>query len=84
MIILILIQTQIRKTYSSPIAESFTNYLRSTDLKTDNLCDKEPEHKEMCEKCAKVSRNQFVYPLCCSNDQQVGDWCHKYINYSID
>ncbi|CAG2163634.1 unnamed protein product [Oppiella nova] len=81
----IIVIQMVVNSHSSPIAQRFVDYLRSTDFNTeDNLCTKDPNYRQMCEKCTKLSRNEFVFALCCINDQEVGDWCQKYINYSID
>lgn len=44
-------------------------------------CEDNIERMELCMRCAKESKSQIVYPLCCANEDKVGDWCHDYIYY---
>ncbi|CAG2100957.1 unnamed protein product [Medioppia subpectinata] len=83
-ITLIVIQMAVRS-QSSPIGQRFVSYLRSTDFNTeDNKCIKDAEYQQMCERCTKLSRNEYVFALCCAKDQGVDTWCEEYINYTID
>ncbi|CAD7089417.1 unnamed protein product [Hermetia illucens] len=36
---------------------------------------------ELCMRCAKVTKSTIVYPMCCSNEDTVLDWCREYIYY---
>lgn len=44
-------------------------------------CEVDLDKMELCMRCAKESKSQIVYPLCCANEDKVGDWCHDYIFY---
>jgi hypothetical protein len=36
---------------------------------------------EVCQRCAKQTKSPIVYPMCCVNEDDVYNWCGKYINY---
>ncbi|XP_016928208.3 uncharacterized protein [Drosophila suzukii] len=44
-------------------------------------CEKDSNTMELCMRCAKVTKSDFVYPVCCSNDDGIKDWCREYVYY---
>ncbi|GJQ70730.1 hypothetical protein Trydic_g663 [Trypoxylus dichotomus] len=35
----------------------------------------------LCQKCAKMTKAVNVYPNCCNENDDVYDWCRRYIYY---
>ncbi|XP_052841289.1 uncharacterized protein LOC128255624 [Drosophila gunungcola] len=44
-------------------------------------CEKDSNAMELCMRCAKVTKSDIVYPVCCSNDDGIKDWCREYVYY---
>lgn len=36
-----------------------------------------------CERCAKFTRNELAYPLCCDEKQDVHKFCKELMEYSL-
>lgn len=64
--------------------DRFSNYLRWTDFYMNNDCIGDNQLNDICEQCAKLTRNDYVYSLCCTNEDLTGDWCNVFINHSLD
>lgn len=47
-------------------------------------CEKDQTTMELCMRCAKVTKSEIIYPMCCNNDDSVKDWCHDYVYYGDD
>ncbi|KAF8786208.1 uncharacterized protein LOC129972183 [Argiope bruennichi] len=47
----------------------------------DNKCRHGGEVRNLCEKCAKVTKNEVVFPLCCQNKIGVAAWCKEFLDY---
>ncbi|XP_063241751.1 uncharacterized protein LOC134541929 [Bacillus rossius redtenbacheri] len=48
-----------------------------------DYCKMNDEINVVCQRCAKMTQSKLVIPMCCSNEEQVLDWCERYINYGI-
>ncbi|KAH8401447.1 hypothetical protein KR009_005531, partial [Drosophila setifemur] len=44
-------------------------------------CEKDLPTMELCMRCAKVTKSSMIYPMCCSNDDGIKDWCNAYVFY---
>lgn len=44
-------------------------------------CEMNQATMELCMRCAKVTKSEIIYPMCCNNDDSVKDWCHDYVYY---
>lgn len=42
-------------------------------------CEVDLEKMELCMRCAKETKSELVYPLCCADEDEVLGWCHDYI-----
>uniref|UniRef100_T1L4Q8 Uncharacterized protein n=1 Tax=Tetranychus urticae TaxID=32264 RepID=T1L4Q8_TETUR len=52
----------------------------------DNLrreCFPGSELRDLCEMCAKVTRNVNTFPWCCTRQFNVTQWCEEYLSYTI-
>ncbi|XP_032590609.1 uncharacterized protein LOC6559295 [Drosophila grimshawi] len=47
-------------------------------------CEMDQTTMELCMRCAKVTKSEIIYPMCCNNDDSVKDWCHAYVYYGND
>lgn len=47
-------------------------------------CEMDQATMELCMRCAKVTKSEIIYPMCCNNDDGVKDWCHEYVYYGKD
>lgn len=36
---------------------------------------------EVCQHCAKQTKSNIAYPMCCTNEDDAYNWCGQYINY---
>lgn len=46
-------------------------------------CFDNPTTMDLCQRCAKESKSKIVFPLCCSNEDKVKDWCEEYIYFGL-
>ncbi|KAL5285941.1 hypothetical protein ACFFRR_007555 [Megaselia abdita] len=42
-------------------------------------CENDMDKMELCMRCAKETKSELVYPLCCADEDDVQGWCHEYI-----
>ncbi len=35
----------------------------------------------LCMRCAKETKDEDIFPSCCSNEDDLRDWCKKYIEF---
>lgn len=61
-------------------SEYYGNLSQDTIRKIQK-CDKDMDTMELCMRCAKVTKSEIVYPLCCANEDSVKTWCHDYIYF---
>ena len=61
-------------------SEYYGNLSRDV-IKQIQKCDRNLETMELCMRCAKVTKSEIVYPMCCDNEDSVKDWCFEYIYY---
>ncbi|XP_017090841.1 uncharacterized protein [Drosophila bipectinata] len=68
------------ETASVDPSEYHGNLSEETILKVQQ-CEKDTATMELCMRCAKVTKSQIIYPMCCSNDDGIKDWCNAYVFY---
>ncbi|XP_070068659.1 uncharacterized protein [Drosophila takahashii] len=68
---------------SADPSEYHGNLSVETVLKVQQ-CEKDSNTMELCMRCAKVTKSDFVYPMCCSNDDGIKDWCKEYVYFGIE
>ncbi|EDV54909.1 uncharacterized protein LOC6546693 [Drosophila erecta] len=44
-------------------------------------CEKDSNTMELCMRCAKVTKSEFVYPMCCGNEDGIKVWCREYVYF---
>ncbi|KAK2708070.1 hypothetical protein QYM36_015681 [Artemia franciscana] len=60
----------------------------------ENECSFKADVRDLCQRCAKVTRSRHVYPKCCNHNQKsiyqdrgvslgVRDWCDNFLNFGI-
>ncbi|KAK3925392.1 Reticulon-2 [Frankliniella fusca] len=48
----------------------------------DNACYKdEGGVEELCQRCAKLTKSNVVYPMCCEDHDAAREWCFSYVNF---
>lgn len=47
-----------------------------------NQCVVGEKTRDTCEKCAKLTRSESAFALCCTDTDNVRTWCEKFINYT--
>ncbi|EDW10318.2 uncharacterized protein LOC6580552 [Drosophila mojavensis] len=45
-------------------------------------CERDQATMELCMRCAKITKSQIIYPMCCNNDDDIKVWCHEYVYYN--
>ncbi|XP_033246909.1 uncharacterized protein LOC117187973 [Drosophila miranda] len=53
-------------------------------IKKVQQCEMDTATMELCMRCAKVTKSEIIYPMCCSNDDGIKNWCHSYVYYGND
>ncbi|XP_055692580.1 uncharacterized protein LOC129795378 [Lutzomyia longipalpis] len=46
-------------------------------------CHEDDDTMELCQRCAKATKVRNAFPMCCSNEDGVQDWCKDYVYYGI-
>jgi len=46
-------------------------------------CEIDSKLQDTCQRCAKATKSNVVYPMCCSNEDEAYVWCQKYMGYGI-
>ncbi|KAF5299684.1 hypothetical protein FQA39_LY11479 [Lamprigera yunnana] len=46
-------------------------------------CHIDSKLQDTCQRCAKQTKSNIVYPMCCSNEDDAFLWCQRYIGYGI-
>ncbi|KAL0273459.1 UNVERIFIED_CONTAM: hypothetical protein PYX00_006115 [Menopon gallinae] len=50
---------------------------------TETDCDRNAEIETLCQRCAKQTKSNLVYPMCCENREEAREWCQKYMNFGL-
>ncbi|XP_071038970.1 uncharacterized protein [Parasteatoda tepidariorum] len=84
--LVILLQDSIHPVQSQPVQYSKVDeYEKSTGEKLtydeDNECRHGGQIRDLCERCAKVTKNELVFPMCCSEQKGVRRWCKEFLDY---
>ncbi|XP_075212757.1 uncharacterized protein LOC142319400 isoform X2 [Lycorma delicatula] len=48
-----------------------------------DMCKEQEEIQTLCQRCAKSTKSNIVYPMCCSNQEEARTWCEKYVHFGI-
>ncbi|KAK4873528.1 hypothetical protein RN001_015557 [Aquatica leii] len=75
---LVVIFTIVQQIAARPKANAFQN-----SLDTITGCHIDSKLQDTCQRCAKQTKSNVVYPMCCSNEDDVFVWCQRYIGYGI-
>uniref|UniRef100_A0A4Q8K5N5 U20-Liphistoxin-Lsp1a_1 n=1 Tax=Liphistius sp. SGP-2016 TaxID=1905180 RepID=A0A4Q8K5N5_9ARAC len=51
--------------------------------RSENQCKNGGPIRDLCERCAKFTKNEIVFPLCCGNKEKVRDWCQNFLGYVL-
>ncbi|XP_022905397.1 uncharacterized protein [Onthophagus taurus] len=46
-----------------------------------SLCAEDADQLYICQKCAKITKSNAVYPDCCLKKDDVFMWCSRFIQY---
>lgn len=46
-------------------------------------CEEDETQMELCARCTKATKARNVYPMCCLNEDGVGDWCKDFVYFGI-
>nr|CAH0109840.1 unnamed protein product [Daphnia galeata] len=75
---------------SSPTLSSIDSAFDDVDMsllrramRQGNDCDSQEEVRELCQRCAKVTRSTVAYPLCCQPRENPRIWCMKFLAFGI-
>ncbi|KFM80769.1 hypothetical protein X975_25707, partial [Stegodyphus mimosarum] len=47
------------------------------------LCEPGAERRDICERCAKVTKSVLAYPMCCNDEENAFGWCQEFLNYTL-
>ncbi|XP_063873876.1 uncharacterized protein LOC135107677 [Scylla paramamosain] len=51
--------------------------------KTQNQCTNNAMQQHTCEMCAKETKSQKVYSLCCTGEDNALNWCQSFLHFGI-
>lgn len=57
--------------------------LNSMELAGIQRCEDDENQMELCARCTKAAKARNVYPMCCLNEDGVGDWCRDFVYFGI-
>lgn len=57
--------------------------LNQMELDGVKRCEDNETLMELCAWCTKATKAMNVYPMCCLNEDSVGDWCHDFVYFGI-
>ncbi|KAG8188577.1 hypothetical protein JTE90_007183 [Oedothorax gibbosus] len=85
-ILVVFLTSTNHQVHSNPIQYSkWDEYVRMSKdeflYSKDNKCRHGGEVRNLCEKCAKVTKNEVVFPLCCQDKKGVASWCREFLDY---
>ncbi|XP_055856639.1 uncharacterized protein LOC129919694 [Episyrphus balteatus] len=60
----------------------YSGHLSAETIQKIQKCDMNMEFMELCMRCAKITKSQIVYPLCCDDEDNVQDWCKRYLFFA--
>ena len=71
---------------TSPPKAAFDRSEYSSDISDETIqkikkCEADNTKMELCMRCAKETKSEIVYPLCCANEDGVQDWCQDYVYF---
>ncbi|GLH07456.1 Uncharacterized protein GBIM_12907 [Gryllus bimaculatus] len=46
-------------------------------------CLRHESTEALCQRCAKSTKSTMVYPMCCRNQEEVREWCVRYLDYGL-
>lgn len=85
---------QMGTAFASPAFQTWNAYRQAVGLKPwqaqeirraiNNRCPHRSLRRDLCERCAKFTRNEVVFPFCCDNKDGVEDWCRKFLDFALD
>ncbi|XP_055705225.1 uncharacterized protein LOC129802981 [Phlebotomus papatasi] len=73
-----------RPTVSRAEAEDILTQLHDLEPVEDRRilkCYEDDDLMELCQRCAKATKVRHAFPMCCSNEENVRDWCREYVYY---
>lgn len=62
-----------------------SEYSDLTPMEFDGIkkCQADEDMMELCMRCVKATKARNVYPMCCLNEDKVGDWCRDFVYFGI-
>lgn len=60
-------------------------YTDLTPMEVEGIqkCQADEDKMELCMRCVKATKAKNVYPMCCLNEDGVGDWCREFVYFGI-
>ncbi|XP_018336809.1 uncharacterized protein LOC108745184 [Agrilus planipennis] len=66
--------------FAKPRPQPYDNSLNPDMVKE---CESNRKVEAICQLCAKRTKSVIVYPMCCSNEEDVYTWCLNYLNFGL-
>lgn len=86
LIVLIIFNIIVSISYGLPVVDSNQINLDNASVGKNVVedCSFGSELRNTCEKCAKLTKSDLAYSMCCSGKDGVRSWCFDFLNYSLD
>lgn len=68
------------------IGNEFSDYdyeIDPAELEKTQKCHQNDELMELCQRCAKATKVKFVFPMCCSDEDNAEKWCYDFVYFGI-
>ncbi|XP_043208357.1 uncharacterized protein LOC122373959 [Amphibalanus amphitrite] len=79
----IVLMALVSSCHSYPSAHPFRNenFMRRRSLQD---CERSARLRMTCERCAKESRSDDAFIMCCSDTDGIREWCEKFLAFGSD
>ncbi|XP_075534263.1 uncharacterized protein LOC142568065 [Dermacentor variabilis] len=53
-------------------------------LPTGDLCPSHAGVRDLCQQCAKVTKDPKAFRMCCSNTREARTWCASFLDFGLN
>lgn len=71
------------KVNEESVVDEDDDALTPMELEGIRMCEADENLMELCARCVKATKARNVYPMCCLNEDKVGDWCRDFVYFGI-
>ncbi|XP_077557416.1 uncharacterized protein LOC144172649 [Haemaphysalis longicornis] len=53
-------------------------------LAAEDLCPSHSDVRDLCQQCAKVTKDPKAFRMCCSNTRDARTWCATFLDFGLN